>query len=409
MDDFRRPRPQTSKPVEDQNKYQLSQANSGASLEAPHSYTAEEGFVAAKASRKIKEKRFPQSLFSHASKKQKVIAGVMVALVVFGGGGGIYAFTKKEKPAPATAPVVQKVEEPPKPTTEPSRLSGIPICFELNKRPVTSIQIENSPDARPQSGLKDAGVVFEAIAEGGITRFNASYLETQPPNIGPVRSVRPYYAVLAAPFDPIFVHAGGSAEGLAKLRELGLKDMDHGANGGAFRRANERFAPHNLYTSMDALDKASQARGYTASAVKGFARKVEQPGQPITARVVDLNISSALYNVHYDYDPANNTYKRVMGGKPHVDQNGGEQLGPKNVVALVMGFSQKGVYSVYQTVGTGKAYVFHDGVVKQASWTKAGEKEQIELKDDAGKVIELNPGQTWFSLVKAANAVTFAP
>lgn len=349
--------------------------------------------------------------FKHATKKQKIVGGAIAAVLLVAGGGGIYALQKHfARPAVVTPVVtVEKKAEPPKPTTEASRLTGVQIPIETNKRPVTSVQIENSPDARPQAGLKDAGVVFEAIAEGGITRFNASFLESQPDYIGPVRSVRPYYAVLAAPFDPIFVHAGGSADGLAKLRDLGLKDMDHGANGNTFRRVSDRYAPHNLYTSMADLDKASAGRGYTASNVKSLLRKEEEKGKPVAARIIDLNISSPLYNVHYDYDAASNTYLRTMAGKPHTDHKSGAQIAPKVVVALVMSFSQNGIYSVYQTVGSGHATIFQDGQVIQATWKKAGEKEQFEFVDAAGQPVKLSAGQTWFTLVKAANNVTFAP
>jgi hypothetical protein len=410
IDDFRRPRSnKINTQTEDQNKYRITQANQMPSTEAPHLYEQEEGFVTANASMNLHHSHFSNP-FEHVTKKQKIIAGIITAVLVLGGGGA-YALLNKSSPKPVTpAPAAAAVAPvPPKPTTEASRLTGVQITPELNKRPVTSIQIENSPDARPQSGLQAAGVVYEAIAEGGITRFNASFMEAQPDYIGPVRSVRPYYAILASPFDPIFVHAGGSGDGLAKLRELGLKDLDHGANGAAFQRISERYAPHNLYTSTAALDKASQGRGYTTSNVKGFERKNEQPGQAVTARAINLTMSSALYNVHYDYDPAGNSYKRSEGGKPHTDQRSGAQLAPKTVVALVMNYAQNGIYSVYQTLGSGKAYVFQDGVVYQGTWTKTAEKEQLTFKDDAGKTIQLNAGQTWFTLVKNTGSVAFTP
>ena len=78
-------------------------------------------------------------------------------------------------PAAVIAPAPEP-EPAPVPTTKPSRLTGVEVAIKLNKRPVTGIMIENSPDARPQAGLLDAGVVYEAIAEGGITRFLAVYL-----------------------------------------------------------------------------------------------------------------------------------------------------------------------------------------------------------------------------------------
>ena len=374
----------------------------------------EEGFVVVPERGKRKPKNPFKALgckISSFSKKQKNIFLVIIILLIGASGAGAYALLNKKEPVvvPVTPVVIEKKIEPPKPTTEASRLTGVQIPIELNKRPVTSIQIENSPDARPQSALNQAGVVFEAIAEGGITRFNASFLEAQPDYIGPIRSVRPYYAQLVAPFDPIFVHAGGSGDGLAKLAELGLKDLDHGANGGAFQRVSDRYAPHNLYSSMSALDVASKSRGYLTSEVKSFVRKAEKPSTAPTAKSIDMVISSALYNTHYDYDKDNNSYKRSMAGAPHVDHKSGTQIAPKVLVALVTPFNQNGIYSVYGVVGTGNGYIFQDGDVTAINWTKSSDKEQFKFTDSLGKEVGLNPGQTWFTLVKNAPSVTFAP
>jgi len=345
------------------------------------------------------------------TKKQKIIGAAIAAVLIVSGGGGVYALNKHfntSKPQ-AAAPVVEKVVEPPK-TTEASRLTGVEIPIETNKRPVTAIMIENSPDARPQSGLTEAGIVFEAIAEGGITRFNALFLETQPDYIGPVRSVRPYYIDLFLPFDAAIVHAGGSAEGLAKLRDLGVKDLDHGANGGAFKRVSDRFAPHNLYTSMAELDKASQGRGYITSTFTSFLRKADKPiATPSPARIIDFEMSGFLYNPHFEYDAPNNRYVRSMAGKLHTDQRSGAPIQPKAVIALVMAYGQNGIYSVYQTTGQGPMFVFQDGEVVPGTWKKAGPKDQFEFIDAAGKKIALNPGQTWITLVKDAGAVKYAP
>ncbi len=345
-----------------------------------------------------------------STKKQKMAGAFIITGLLLIGGSGVYALTKHlAKSAPPENPVVtQKKEEPPK-TSEPSRLTGVEVPLDINKRPVTAIMIENSPDARPQSGLKDAGIVFEAIAEGGITRFNALFLESQPDYIGPVRSVRPYYIDLFLPFDASIVHAGGSAEGLAKLKALGVKDIDHGANGGAFRRVSNRFAPHNLYTSMAALDTVNQQRGYTSSNFTSWERKKEAPGQTPAARVLDFALSGPLYDPHFVYDPASNSYLRSEGGKPHTDERTGAQLAPKVVIALAMAYSKNGIYSVYQTSGAGTMFVFQDGQVQQGTWKKGESKTQFEFLDANGKKLALNPGQTWVTLVSNPGAVRYAP
>lgn len=407
VDDIRPPKPK----LEDQNKTpkELPPKPEPTFVE-PDLVAQEDGFVLQKEEPKLDAPPRKKNFWQRLSKKDKMVAGLIFAVFLLIGGGGAFAMLNNSKPAPPPpAPVVIKKEEPPKPTTAPSKLTGVQVDPAINQRPIISIQIENSPDARPQSGLKDAGVVFEAIAEGGITRFNASFLETQPDYIGPIRSVRPYYARLAAPFDPVFVHAGGSAEGLATLRALGLKDFDHGANGGAFQRASTRYAPHNLYSSIAKIDEGSKARGYTASEVKSLARKEEKKGQAVTARGIDLAISSPLYNVHYDYDPTNNVYLRSMAGRPHTDERSGAQLSPKVVVAMAVPWSQSGIYSVYQTTGEGTAFIFQDGQVQQVTWKKAGDKEQIQFVGADGKPVALDAGQTWISLVRDPANVKYGP
>lgn len=342
-----------------------------------------------------------------STRNQKIAGSVIVAILLVGGVGGVYAlknlFNKPQQVA--STPVV--VEEPPAKTTEPSKLTGVEVNPKLNKRPVTSVQIENSPDARPQSGLKDAGIIFEAIAEGGITRFNVMYQEGQPKNIGPVRSIRPYYIDFFFPFDASVAHAGGSAEGLAKIQRLGVKDIDHGANADAFRRASDRYAPHNLYTSMSNLDAVSKRRGYKSSEFTSWPRKEEaKPTKPKVTKI-DFVISSYLYDVHYDYDKKNNLYKRVMGGKPHNDRESGKQLTPKVVVAMVMDYSKNGIYSVYKTTGKNKIYVFQDGNVTEGTWQKKNSKSQFVFKDKNGKELALNAGQTWVTIVASPNDVKF--
>jgi len=113
-----------------------------------------------------------------------------------------------------------------KPTTEASKLTGVQVDPAVNQRPTTAVMIENSTAARPQSGLDQAGVVFEAIAEGGITRFEAIYQDSQPAYLGPVRSVRPYYIQWALGFDAAIAHVGGSPEALSDIKTWNAKDLD---------------------------------------------------------------------------------------------------------------------------------------------------------------------------------------
>jgi hypothetical protein len=289
-------------------------------------------------------------------------------------------------------------------------MTGMQVATALNDLPVTAVMIENSPEARPQSGLNQADMIVEAIAEGGITRFVVFYQESQPDYIGPVRSVRPYYLDYIASFDAAIAHAGGSTPALNQIKSEGIKDLDQGANGSSYERVSSRYSPHNVYTSRAKLLELQQRKGYTTSSYKSFARKADTPIATPTAKTIDFNISGFLYNPHYDYDAGTNSYKRSEGGKPHTDERSGQQLNPKVVVAIVVPRSQDGIYSVYQTSGKGDAYIFQDGGVQKVFWEKIGRKGELQLKDPASAApIPLNAGQTWISLVSESNRVTYAP
>lgn len=348
------------------------------------------------------------------TKKQKIIIGAAAALALILLAASAYLIFKPDPPKPA--PAAQKIEEkkePPKPTTEASKLTGVQVPPEYNLLPVTGIMIENSPDARPQSGLHEAGVVFEAIAEGGITRFLTLYQEAQPDYVGPVRSVRPYYLQWLQGFDAAIAHVGGSGEALAKIRNEGIKDLDQSFNGGAFQRVSQRYAPHNVYTGLGTLIALGKTKGYNKSEFAGFPRKVDAPAAAAAANAksIGIAISGPLYNVNYSYDAATNSYPRNIGGLPHKDERSGKQITPKVVIAIVVPQSihPDRVHTSYAVIGSGQAYIFQDGTVTVGTWSKASDKEQILFGDANSAPIGLNAGQTWISVVGSAPAVTFTP
>ncbi len=332
-----------------------------------------------------------------------IIGGVIVATVL----------TRLEsKPVvSAVKPTVVKKVVAPKPTTVASTLSGLQVDPTLNAKPVTAVMIENSQDARPQSGMSQAGVVFEAIAEGGITRFLTLFQDTAPEDVGPIRSARPYYLQWAMGFDAGYAHVGGSPEALADIKAWGMKDLDQFANSGSYHRISTRAAPHNVYTSIAALNQLEAAKGYTASTFTGFERKPEAKAKVPTAKAIDMKLSGPLYNTHYDYDSASNSYKRSEGGAPHMDAATNTQLSPKVLVSLIMpyGLQSDGHHSEYNTIGSGAAYIFQDGNVTVGQWAKTANNIQFSFTDAAGKPLKLNPGQTWLTALGAPSEVSYTP
>jgi hypothetical protein len=305
---------------------------------------------------------------------------------------------------------------PAKPKTVASRLTGLQVTPEQSQLPVTGVMIENSIDARPQSGLDQAGVVYEAIAEGGVTRFLALFEDNQPDYIGPIRSARPYYIRWLLPFDASYAHVGGSPDALSDIQSLGVKDLNQFYNGGYYQRISSRDAPHNVYTSVGQLISLEKTKGYSTSNFTGFPRKTEAPSKTPNATSIDFTISGPTYSAHYDYNAATNSYNRSEAGAAHmvVDKAGAQTLlSPKVVIALVMPQSNGALdasgayYTVYDTIGSGQLYIFQDGIVTTGTWNKADDKSQFNFTDSAGKPIALNPGQTWLSVVGLAGDVNY--
>lgn len=349
--------------------------------------------------------------FAYAHKKLSVTLAICMVVVGAAAIAGAWFLVPQKKVAAPVANVPQS-----QPTTQPtpqkfySPLTGQQVANQATtKREVTAVMIENSPSARPQSGIKDAGVVFEAIAEGGITRFATLHQEDRPGIIGPVRSLRPYYIDWIAPFDASIAHVGGSANALNTVRNGSFKDIDQFFNGNYYWRATDRAAPHNVYTNFDKLDALNQSKGYTSSTFTGFARKAEHPVGTPNATKIDIPVSSGDYNVHYDYDKASNTYNRSEGGAPHKDREGG-QIAPKVVVVLKvptqLGF-EDGYREQMTTTGTNQAYVFQDGTVIDGFWHKTDQKSQMVFYDKNAHQIAFNPGQTWITVVAPEKNITW--
>lgn len=341
------------------------------------------------------------------TKKQWIIIGIVAGVLLIGGGTGLYFLLKDDKKPVVQEQKEEKKDETPISTTVASNLSGLQVEPSVNGRPVTAVMIENSLDARPQAGLYQASVVFEAIAEGGITRFMALFQDTAPDYVGPVRSVRPYYVQWALGFDGAIAHAGGSPDGLNMISSTGAKDLNHNSN--YFWRVNNRAAPHNLYTSIAKLNEYEAQKGYGKANFTSLARRPEQPSATPTARKIDLNISTSNYNVHYDYDATKNIYLRSEGGKPHTDEKSGSQIAPKVVVAMVLSQGKNGVYTTYGVVGSGQVVIFQDGIVQEGTWKKDSNTANFTFTDSGGNPIALVPGQTWFTAVGGRDKITFAP
>jgi hypothetical protein len=303
-------------------------------------------------------------------------------------------------------------------------LSGLPTRPEWSNRRLVAVVIDNyAPDARPQAGLNRASLVYETLAEGGVTRLMAVFLERDAPIVGPVRSARIYFDAWASGLHAIYAHAGGNSDALYQLLDMpnvvNVDDLNlmtaPGPQGPPFVRSPYRAAPHNLYTNTTQLRAfaAQSGASITGSFPASLPHRV--PSQPFhrpSTAWIDVGLSSYAYNVHWLYDRDSNSYRRYVEGVAQADSISGRVIAPSNVVVLFTpvtpdhdAFTPEGV-NVHAT-GSGPALYFRDGQVVNGTWQKAETNSPLELLDAQGKPQQFNPGQTWIDIVAQGSPVTY--
>ena len=347
-----------------------------------------------------KNKKFKLWLKKHWLSLTIIVCATLIA--------GIFIYALSGIQSDGNATILGKKKAPPEKIY--SNLTGLEVESEASKNaPVTAVMIENSPDARPQSGLKKAGAVYEAVAEGGITRFIAIYQHDKPELIGPVRSLRIYYLDWAAPYKATIAHVGGSSNALSTVQNGNYRDGDQFYNAGTYWRAPDRYAPHNVYTSGAKLDEFNTSKGYSESIFESFKRTDGKPAEVPDASSISIEFSSAIYSTAYSYDAQSNSYLRSLAGQPHLDREDG-QINPKVVVAIKVGSQLRAGPDGYEdivTEGSGQAYVFQNGTVEEVTWRKDGRDSPLQLANSEGKAVSLNRGQTWIAAVTDRGSVSW--
>lgn len=300
------------------------------------------------------------------------------------------------------------------------------------KRRPLGVMVENHVDARPTSGLSRADVVYEAVAEGGITRFLVIYYCQDVGDIAPIRSARTYFIDWLSEYDAAYAHVGGAnapgpADALGQIREYGIKDMDQfGFGFPTYWRGTDKLAPHNVHSTTTKLWEAAEEKKFGAEDEEGnhwdanFTNwkfkedaSIEERGDQ-TPIVVPHWEQSPDYTVTWQYDKTSNLYKRFHGESAQIDPapEPDEQLSAKNVIVQFQSEDNAGDghpdgHLIYGTIGSGDALLFIDGKVIEGSWVKDSRTARTKFLDESGKEVELNRGQIWIHTIPVGNEVTY--
>ncbi len=294
------------------------------------------------------------------------------------------------------------------------------------------VMIENSVDARPQSGLSFADVVYEAVAEGGITRFLAIYYCQDAGIVGPVRSARTYFLDFVSEYGeyPLYAHVGGAntpgpADALGQIDTYGwsgYNDLNQFSIGfPTYWRDYERLGhtvatEHTMYSTTSKLWDVGKSRDLTNKDKDGnsweenfseYEFKDGSPSKSPTATSISFDFWEGYsdFSVKWTYDSTTNSYLRTNGGVVHKDKDTGKQVSAKNIVILYMTEARANdgyegnLHMLYGTKGTGQAIVFNDGIQTKATWSKKNRESRLILRDSSGSEIKFVRGLIWFEVL----------
>ncbi len=297
------------------------------------------------------------------------------------------------------------------PGTPAMPLTGLPIKDPaLAARPALVVKIDNHPDARPQSGLNKADIVFEENVEQ-LTRFAAVFQSQTPDPVGPIRSGREQDVQLLGSLNkPIFAWSGGNAGVTAAINgsDFVVANVQTNARQASKSyRSKDRGVPHNLYAQGSGLfTMAPVGASPPPPQFQYLQAGATAAGDPSAGAVVAMDGVS----VKWTFDSKSATYLRFQSGKAHNDAALG-QINASNVVVLVVDYVQSKIYApspIAQTLGTGEAYLFTGGKVVHGKWTRQDRLKPFTLTADDGTPMLLTPGRTWVELARV-NSTTPAP
>lgn len=339
-------------------------------------------------------------------KNWKVLVPLIVVVLLLG--IGIYWQMNNKKSA---GPSENNNNQTPPADNRVEAINGIKVDPADLYRPL-AVMIENHPDSRPQSGLSKADIVYEALAEGGITRFMGIY-QTDYAYLGPIRSARGYFIDWAEELKAIYSHVGGESGALDRLHAgvPGVADIDQYFNDSYYQRITSRPAPHNVYAHSERLLDLAQDQNISLEpSYKKWKFKDDAPTVSPNAATININFSLPAFDVKYVYAKTTNTYNRFNGGVVAKDANGGEQLSPKVVIVQYVPkyqlYADNPLDLGMKTRDGGAAKIFQDGTVHVASWKYVDGRTRFYDKEN--NEIAFNRGQIWIEIVPPENSVKYS-
>ena len=334
------------------------------------------------------------------SKVFRFTALLMALVLVFSFAG----CKEKEEPMSSSAPV------PTIPTTTDPNVRFVnPLTGEENlgtnqNRPI-AFMVGNSgyKGYLQQKNIDKADFYVEAETEGGIPRIMAVFgsVENIPNQIGPVRSARTHFVKMAKALDSIYCHVGGSTQGKALIKTLGLVDFDSlTVASEELRGANGNYSEHVKVFTKEKVNAAINSRKVaTTTATKSpyvFGNKAGNGA----GNSVQVAISSAYYS-SFTYDAQTGLYTKHRGNltTPVHTSYDGDPIAVKNVIVMYDSKYQEDAEHISFTLDKGEGVLVTGGTSRNIKWSRTN--NQLTFTEEDGTALTVAVGKTYVLLTSS--------
>ncbi len=318
--------------------------------------------------------------------------------------------------SPPTSPVTTPASTPGStPATDRSAdqvmpLTGLPVTDPTKLgRPALVVKIDNHPQARPQTGLNHADLVFEENVES-LTRFAAVFQSDDAGKVGPIRSARTQDVLMLGSLGrPLFAWSGGNGGVTKAVLSSQMVDLGAPRHSAAYYRDRTRRVAieHTLYSGTPAL-YALQPPFLPPPGPQFEYRAADDVVAGRPAAGADLAMDNV--RVGWRWVPMLGTYLRTQNDAPHDTTDGG-QVNAANVLILQVEYRPSPATPTSpeaQTIGSGAFTLLSGGKVVTGTWDRQDLTANYTLVADDGQLVLFTPGRTWIELARQG-AATVVP
>ncbi len=358
---------------------------------------------------------------------KKLIALFLALSLVLCGCGSAPA----ETTVPTEATTQPTTEPTTVPTTEPPPVYINPLNGSVSDTPYTgrifASTISNTREALPHVSVNEADILMEMFVNASIVRCIALFSDISKVDaIGSTRSTRPMFNDIAAHYNAVLIHAGGTSTALRDADSQGIthynvdslmrKTDDPLKAGTAYRDKEYKYGEHNLFVIGSGVTAYAESQGVQVSGLPetDYGFLFTEDGTPAggeTADVVNIRIkyNSTKKDTVMQYDPETGKYVYWQYEKMMTDQITGEPETFRNVVTIFTEMTtMKHSYHVANFVAGGNGYYACGGKIIPILWTCDSETSPFRFFTEDGTPLAFGAGNTYIAITSPAGSVTWS-